>query len=145
MTPIRHTFDLIRQVEGLALRVPEDYLPAYDSTMARFWVGNTRAEARLRGLLDNVPCGRILAEQELQDLGLGFDDDRYGQLIFLMEPGTLVSPSDMGRITFAGMHGFHPQEDPHAYAVFLASESQERPVRHITEIYPAILADLRLT
>jgi hypothetical protein len=145
MTPIRHTCDLIRQVEELALRVPEDYLPAYDSTMARFWVGNTKAEARLRGLLDNIPCGRILTEQELQDLGLGFADDRYGQLIFLMEPGTLVSPSDMGRITFAGMHGFHPQEDPHAYAVFLASECPALPVSHITEIFPTILADLKLT
>jgi hypothetical protein len=145
MTPIQHTFDLIREVEGLDLRIPEDYLPAYDSTMARFWVGNTRAETQLRRLLDNIPCGRILAAQELQDLGLGFADDRYGQLIFLMEPGTLVSPSDMGRITFAGMHGFHPQEDPHAYAVFLASECQGLPVSHITEIFPTILADLKLT
>jgi hypothetical protein len=145
MTPIQHTFDLIREVEGLDLRIPEDYLPAYDSTMARFWVENERAESQLRHRLDDLPCGRLLSAQEIEHLGLAFDDTRYGHLIFLMEPGTLICPSDMGRIPFAGMHGFHPQEDSNAYAVFLSSERHALPVTHITEIFPTILADLKLT
>ncbi len=144
MTSIRRTYDLIHEVKRLGLRIPQDYLPVYDSTMARFWVESSWAEARLRELLDNLPCGRLLSDDEIDRLGLAFDDERYGQLIFLMEPGTLISPSDMGRITFQGMHGFHPQEDPDAYAVFLSSEQRPAPIRHIADIFPTILQDLEL-
>src|SRR4029450_12404298 len=38
MTPIRWTYDLRRDVQALGLRTPDDYLPAYDSTMARFGI-----------------------------------------------------------------------------------------------------------
>ena len=142
---IQRTFDLIKEVDRLGFRVPKDYLPVYDSTMARFWVENERAEAQLRRLLYDLPCGRLLSDQELEDLGVAFDDDRYGHLVFVMEPGTLICPSDMGRFRFSGMHGFHPKEDPSAYAVFLSSEQHAQAVNHITEVFPTILKDLNLS
>ncbi len=141
MTPIQQTVDLIPEIERLGLRVPEDYLPAYDSTMARFWVENEQAETALRQCLAQLPCGRVLPASELHDLGLGFDDDRYGHLVFVLNPGTLMCPSDMGRLRFAGMHGFHPHADPNAHAVFLSSDVHTPPVRHITDIFPTLLAD----
>lgn len=142
MTPIERTVDLIPDIERLGLRVPEDYLPAYDSTMARFWVEHERAETQLRQCLDALPYGRLLSDAELATLGLGFDDDRYGHLVFVLDPGTLMCPSDMGRLKFAGMHGFHPQADPNADAVFLSSDVHTPPVQHITDVFPTLLADL---
>ena len=144
MTPIQRTVNIIPEIEQLGLRIPNDYLPAYDSTMARFWIENDAAEAQLRTLLESLPDGRVLSTDEMSQLGLTFDDDRYGHLVFLLEPGILMCPSDMGRITFAGMHGFHPQEDPCAYASFLSSTPHETPVSHITDICPTLLADLDL-
>ena len=145
MTPIQHTYDLIREVERLPLRIPDDYLPAYDSTMARFWIHREHAETRLRDLLSGLPYGRLLSACEHEQLGIAFDDHRYGHLIFLLNPGGLICPSDMGRIRFAGMHGFHPQEDAAAYAVCLSSEPQPTPITHITEIFPVVLSELQLT
>ncbi len=142
MTPIRQTVDLMPEIERLGLRVPHDYLPAYDSTMARFWVEHERAETQLRQCLEQLPYGRVLSAAELDALGLGFDDDRYGHLVFVLHPGTLMCPSDMGRLQFAGMHGFHPHMDPNAYAVFLSSDVHTPPVQHITDIFPTLLADL---
>ncbi len=142
MTPIQRTVDLIPEIERLGLRVPHDYLPAYDSTMARFWVEHERAETQLRRCLEPLPYGRLLSTAELEELGLGFDDDRYGHLVFVLHPGTLMCPSDMGRLRFAGMHGFHPQTDPNAYAVFLSSDVHTPPVQHITDVFPTLLADL---
>jgi hypothetical protein len=117
-------------------------LPAYDSTMARFWIDSDRAEARLRGLLEGLSFGRLLPDAELKGLGLDFEDDRYGQMVFVMNPGLLICPSDMGGIRFDGMHGFHPQEDPSAYAVMLSTESIDAPVRHITDVQDVLLGDL---
>jgi len=142
MTPILHTRDMVADVGGLGLQVPADYLPAYDSTMARFWYSSQVAEVRLRDFLGRLPYGRLLSDEEIDQLGIRFDDHRYGQLVFVMEPGTLISPSDMGRIQFYGMHGFHPAQDPHAAAAFLANDPAGLPVRHITDVLPRLLADL---
>jgi hypothetical protein len=143
MTPIRWTYDLRRDVQALGLGVQTDYLPAYDSTMARFWVWNERARRALTGLLTDHPCGRLLGPAELQRLGVWFEDGRYYHLLFLMKPGMLLSPSDMGTVRFAGMHGYHPSE-PTADAVLLATGPVDRAVEHITQVRGVMREDLGL-
>jgi hypothetical protein len=143
MTPIRWTYDLARDVRALGLHAPGDYLPAYDSTMARFWVWNDRARARLEAMLEDHPCGQLLAPGELQRLGVWFGDGRYYHLLFLARPGLLISPSDMGHVRFAGMHGYHPSE-PTADAVLLSTTDVPKAVDHITGIHGVLLADLGL-
>jgi type I phosphodiesterase/nucleotide pyrophosphatase len=140
MTPIQWTYDLRRDVAELGLAVPGDYLPAYDSTMARFWVWNERARERLTALLQNHPCGELLSRGELERLGIWFEDGRYYHLLFLMKPGMLLCPSDMGRVRFAGMHGYHPSE-PTADAVLLSSVPVDRAVDHITRVHDVLLED----
>jgi hypothetical protein len=144
MTPIRWTHDLRRDVRALGLRAPADYLPAYDSTMARFWVATERARAALTGLLADHPCGTLLGQAELQRLGVWFEDGRYYHLLFLMKPGVLLSPSDMGTVRFAGMHGYHPSE-PTADAALLATVPVDPAVHHITGVRGVLLEDLGLT
>jgi len=141
MTPIRWTYDLRRDVAPLGLAEPGDYLAAYDSTMARFWVWNERARVRLTELLSDHPCGELLEPAELTRLGVWFADDRYYHLLFLMKPGVLLNPSDMGAYRFAGMHGYHPSE-PTADAVLLSTVPLDKDVEHITGIHDLLLADL---
>jgi hypothetical protein len=141
MTPIRWTYDLRRDVATLGLQSPRDYLPAYDSTMARFWVWNDQARERLTALLIDHPCGSLLGEAELRRLGVWFDDGRYYHLLFLMKPGMLLSPSDMGSIRFAGMHGYHPSE-PTADAVLLSTVPIEGSIDHITGVHDLLLEDV---
>jgi predicted AlkP superfamily pyrophosphatase or phosphodiesterase len=142
MTPIRETRDLIRDLEGLGLQVPQEYLAAFDSTMARFWCADEGSASRLTDFLSSLPYGRVLTTSELHELGLDFSNDRYGQVVFAMKPGVLICPSDMGRIRFAGMHGFLPGEDPHAAAAFLSNGPDGRQVRHITHVLPRLMEDL---
>lgn len=141
MTPIRWTCDVRRDVATLGLSIPADYLPAYDSTMARFWAFTDRARRALRGLLAEHPSGTLLTDAELQRLGVWFEDGRYYHLLFLMKPGVLLCPSDMGSVRFAGMHGYHPSE-PTADAVLLASVPVDRKVDHITGVHAVLLEDL---
>jgi hypothetical protein len=143
MTPVRDTWDMAREVRKLGLNVPDDFLPAYDSTMARFWIWSDRARERLTTLLSDHPRGRLLPEAELRDLGVWFDDGRYGHAIFLLHEGTILLPSDMGRVRFGGMHGYHPSE-PTADAVFLSSTPTRDKIRHITGVLPVLLQDLGL-
>ena len=49
----------------------------------------------------------------------------------------------MGRVRFAGMHGYHPSE-PTADAVLLATVPVERPAGHIADVHGVLLDDLGL-
>ena len=141
MTPIRWTYDLPRDIATLGLDAPGDYLAAIDSTMARFWVWNDRARAKLTELLVEHPCGQLLSRTELERLGIWFEDGRYYHMLFLAKPGVLLSPSHMGRVRFAGMHGYHPSE-PTADAVLLSSVPVEKAVDHITGVRGVLREDL---
>ena len=124
MTQTKETFNLRGEIESLGLKMPEDYLVLYDSTMARFWFFSDRAEERIRERLEDLGCGRLLCDEELKNLGIFFQDRRYGEAIFLMKAGCLINPSFMGRIPPKGMHGFHPDEDS-SYAVLFSNRKVE--------------------
>lgn len=136
MAPVRGHYDLVKEVEGLGLGMPEDYLAVYDSTMARFWFFSDRGRQEITALLKQCSCGRILGDEELRQLGILFADRRYGQLIFLLDPGILLTHSDFNGAGWmpTGMHGYHP-DDPYSDAVFLSSHPPPVPVHSISDVY----------
>jgi len=136
MTPVREHYDLSKQVESLGFSMPKDYLAVYDSTMGRFWFFSERARQEFNALLNTLPCGRILPDDELRQLGILFPDRRYGEMIFLLHPGWLISEGDfkVRGWTPAGMHGYHP-DDPYSDAVFLSSRQPPFPVQTIADVY----------
>jgi len=146
MTPVRQTYDLVADIERLGLTMPDDYLAVYDSTMARFWFFSRRSRPAITERLASVGCGRILGDDELRDLGIFFPDRRYGELVFLLEPGWLIGGSDFNGAgwTPAGMHGYHP-DDPHSDAVFLSNREPTRQLRTIADVYPLMRAALETT
>ena len=136
MAPVRRHHDLARDIEALGLRVPDDYLAVYDSTMARFWFFSPEARPPIVERLGSLSCGRVLADDERQALGICFADRRYGDLVFLLDPGWLVSSSDFNTRGWmpAGMHGYHP-DDPHSDAIFLSNQEPPVPMRTIADAY----------
>lgn len=135
MTPIHTHYDLAAQVESLALRMPDDYLAVYDSTMVRFWFFNEAAKQRVREVLNSSPCGRMLSDLELEGLGIYFPDHRYGELVFLLHPGWLLSRSDFsGQWLPKGMHGYHP-DDAYSDGIFLSNCPPPVEVRSIADVY----------
>lgn len=141
MTPITSHFDLMSEVEKLGLHAMKDYLPMYDSTMARFWFFSERARDRIMALLDGLEVGRILPEEELQKLGAYFPDGRYGELIFLMNPGCLIEPGFMGGKALQGMHGFHP-DAPSSRAMFMTTEEGVLSPLNVMDFFKLMQADI---
>jgi hypothetical protein len=146
MTPVRQRRDLVAEVAELGLSMPDDYLAVYDSTMARFWPFTERARRALHDKLASVSCGRLLTDGELVNLGVFFPDHRYGELIFLLEPGWLVGGSDFNGPgwTPAGMHGYHP-DDAYSDAVFLSSHPAPADLQTITDIHRAMREAVQAT
>jgi hypothetical protein len=136
MTPVGRHFGLVREVEALGYRMPEDYLAVYDSTMARFWFFSDRARGAILARLGSLAEGRVLADVELQKMGILFSDRRYGEVVFLLEPGCLLSGSDFNgsRWMPRGMHGYHP-DDPYSHGIFLSSDAPASPLRSIADVH----------
>jgi len=112
--------NLRAKIDALGLKLHKDYAVVYDSTMARFWFFNTAARKKITHCLRKVRCGQILSDAELTDLGTLFPDRYFGELIFLMDEGTLIVPSHMGERPIRAMHGYHP-DAPHSYASLLTN------------------------
>lgn len=145
MTPVRHQHDVAREIGALGLTMPGDYLAVYDSTMARFWLFSGRARDRIVGRLASLTCGRIVPEDEMQALGILFPDRRYGEVVFLLEPGWLIAHGDFNGASWmpTGMHGYHP-DDPYSDGIFLSRQEPPVPMRTIADPYACMAHAARL-
>ncbi|MFA5090332.1 MAG: glycosyltransferase [Candidatus Omnitrophota bacterium] len=106
MAAIDNGYNLKKQIEDLGLKTPSDYVAFYDSTMARFWFFNSETKDLVVNLLNNKEYGKILSDNELKTLGVKFENNMYGELVFLMHTGSVICPSFMGSKVPQGMHGF---------------------------------------
>ncbi len=118
MADVRNHVDIAALIEPLGLKVPVEYIPFYDSTMARFRIKDAVCENKLRGALSKVKAGRFVEAEEMKDLGIRFDDGRFGDLIFIMDEGNIILPSFMGKDPVAAMHGYHPETSSMFSALF---------------------------
>ncbi len=134
MTDITDTCPLMERIASTGLAFGVDYSAVYDSTMARFWFLKPGAEEKIRRALERETKGRILDPGTLADWGVDFPGDRYGQLIFLMNPGVLLCPGFMGSRPIAGMHGFAP-DHPGSKASFLSTVPLEPPPRGLADLF----------
>ena len=127
----------------LGLAEGRDYLVFYDSTMARFWFENSRAEQAVRGALGELDCGAFLTDDDLKREGVYFDDHRFGELVFLMHPRELIVPSYMGGRAPRGMHGFSPDHED-SYAVLMSSFDVSPAPEHIRDSFEVMKKAARL-
>jgi len=135
MTRVHKHHDLMKEVEAAGFKAPQDYLSVYDSTMARFWFFNDRARSEITKVLQKTPCGRILPDSELRSMGVFFEDRRFGEVIFLLNPGWMLARSDFHgpRWNPAGMHGYHP-DDSYSDAIFLTNDPPAGEVETIRDV-----------
>lgn len=107
MSPVNYTTNLLKMLDQLPLTLGSDYLVFLDSTMARFWFFNQKAEKLISGALNALDCGRMLREHDLKRLCIDGVGREYGDLIFALDEGYATFPDffrkhDPPR----GMHGY---------------------------------------
>lgn len=143
MATVNNNIDLMASIEALPLTYGTDYVAVYDSTMARFWFLTDTARSLVEDALGEVDCGRILGQSELKELGCDFEGDQFGELIFLLDPGTIIVPSHMGLKPITGMHGYHPDHED-SNAALLSNVKPTVPLEAITDIFHLMRAEAGL-
>ncbi len=141
MADVDREVELMPRIEALGLRVPQEALYFIDSTMARFWFFRPDLRERVEGLLGEGDFGgRVLDDEECGRLGVLFPDRRYGELIYIADPGTIFVPSFMGLTGCRAMHGYHP-EDVDGDTLLLSNVTHAR-VQSIMDIGPLLGSEL---
>ena len=137
MTPLAGTVNIIDAVEKSGLVFGKDYGACFDSTMARFYYLNEKAEPVISGLMKKFP-GHFLSKEEESKYGIYRTDRIFGDAIFLLDAGLQIVPSDMGEKPLNGMHGFSP-EDEHSFAAILSNTDFPESVKHVSDYYDLML------
>jgi len=141
MVDVRRSVDVMGALAGLEARWPRDYIPFFDSTMARFWWKRAGAREQVRGALERLGGGHWLDAAELEAAGAAFPGKDYGEDVFLLDPGVLMVPSFMGRSAPAAMHGYAASH-PDMTALLASNRPIPAGVRHIRDVRAFLEAEL---
>jgi hypothetical protein len=144
MTAVSGTHDLqsaLRQARASGPLKRAAFFAFYDSTMARFWTRGKDARRALEEFLSSLPYGRVLSEEDKAELGLRFRGNEYGDVIFVMNRGSVIVPSFASSAAPRAMHGFHPS-DPDSSACLLAANELKTPPVHVKDMYSVFLSEL---
>ena len=87
----------------------------------------------VRGALAGESRGRWLTPEDLVRAGADFADHRYGEDLFLLEPGALMVPSYMGLAAVAAMHGYDPTH-PDMAGMLAANRPLPAAVTHLSHL-----------
>ena len=135
MTPVSRTLDLRYAVRDL--RLGRDYLCFLDATLARFWGARDSLEL-IAGRLDGAP-GRLLTRDSFDTERLPYDPARFGDLVWLADPGVCIEPNWMGSIAPAGMHGYSPA-DPWSDGIVMTNDSRYADANDVVELGRALVS-----
>ena len=133
MTPLTGTVDIMSKMEQCGLVFGKDYGACYDSTMARFYYLNEKAEPVITEVMKEFP-GQFLSKEEEKKYGIYREDRAFGDGIFLLDAGVQIAPSDMGGKPLNGMHGFVP-ENEHSYAAILSNEALPAGMEKVADYF----------
>ena len=133
MTPLAGTVNIMDAVEKSGLVFGKDYGACFDSTMARFYYLNEKAEPVISGLMKKF-SGHFLSKEEESKYGIYRTDRIFGDAIFLLDAGIQIVPSDMGAKPLNGMHGFAP-ENEHSFAMILSNTPIPEKVENVADYF----------
>ncbi|OQX22592.1 MAG: hypothetical protein BWK75_00360 [Candidatus Altiarchaeales archaeon A3] len=150
MVEVTHTINMWEKLQNLSVKLEKDYLVFLDSPMARFWFFNKKAEKKIREMLEELGCGRILTDEDYEKYRIRFKDNRYGDLIWLANPGTLIFPNFFGwNKPVKGMHGYAPEcEDNKGVFMIISNkniEFEKRENLKMVDIFPTLCDMMNLS
>ncbi|MFN3528140.1 MAG: alkaline phosphatase family protein, partial [Candidatus Altarchaeaceae archaeon] len=143
MVEVTKHIDLWGELQNLPVRLKKDYIVFLDSPMARFWFFNEKAKNEIIKMLKKLDCGRILTEKDYEKYRIRFKDNRYGDLIWLANPGTLIFPNFFGWYKpVKGMHGYAPEcEDNKGVFIIITDKDikfEKRENLKMIDVFPTL-------
>jgi len=114
-----------------------------DSTLARFWPSDGQTKSELIEKLNRQKGGKILEREDFEKHNLDFYDERYGKVVFALEPGNLIFPNFYNNsFSPKGMHGYDP-DLLEQKGIYISSLTKGQKNKEMIEMYDEVLSLLR--
>lgn len=149
MVAIKNTVDIEERLKNLPLKLEQDYVYFLDSTQARFWFRNELARQVITEMLEGMPDGQTLTDDDLSRLHFRFPHNKFGDLIWVAGDSRVIFPNFFQRNKPpVGMHGYLPEVVDNWAAFILTGVERNISLPDpldLVEVYPALLEMLELT
>lgn len=148
MVDVNRSLNVIANLHDNDLNENDGFLSFVGATLARFWFKKEKAREKVSEALESLDGGHILTEADLRKYRIRFFHRKYGDLLFLADPGVVITPNYFqgGRI-FKAMHGYDP-DYPDQHGIFIFNNSRIKATRFerikIVDVFPTLLETLRL-
>lgn len=149
MTKVTHHIDLETRLRDLDISNGKECLYILDSTMARFWFSNETVRQKIKSNLSGIDGGKVLSRTDRNLYHLNWPHNRFGDLIFLTDPGTLIFPNHFQQhAPVKGMHGYAPEHE-HQQALLLINSPgitflQDQTPVDMRQIFPTLCTLLKI-
>ena len=124
-------------IESKLPRFRDGYIYFLDSTMARFWFFNEGKRDEIIRILDDIGYGHRLTDDEKKGFRIDFGHTRYGEEIFVVNPGVLLYPNFFQKQPVKGMHGYD-LSDRGEWGFFIVNH-KTKPSGTVMDLLPTIL------
>jgi hypothetical protein len=131
-------FDIEDKLRKSRYAYGQDYVAVYGPAMAQFWFMTHERHTAIVQILNTLSCGRVLTKEDLLEQGCWFSDNRFGEAIFLANPGTVFVPNDIVSAPLVTASGYHPQNEELAGG-FACNLADMEPPKHLTQIHSLLV------
>jgi predicted AlkP superfamily pyrophosphatase or phosphodiesterase len=145
MVKVKEIVDIEARINELDMKIGKDYIYFLDSTIARFWFFNKHAKQVITSVLSNIEEGHIINEEEKNRYHLNYPHNKFGDLMFLIDPGFLIFPNFWNNtIPEMGMHGYAPEYSGQQSAFIIHSSfvnklAKSKNPTDMRRIFPTLL------
>jgi len=140
VVPVRGLRDLHARLATTGCRYGRDYVAMYSPTMAQFWYASDSGRGAVPVALAATAGGNLLAEEQLKAEGCWSPDHRFGESIFLAEPGTRIAPNFIESDGSVALSGYHPDTPGMEAGIVTNMQDIELPT-DVRDVFP-LLADV---
>jgi len=149
MINVTHHLDIEARLKDLNITNGKDCLYLLDSTMVRFWFFSETVKQRIKSDFAAIDGGRLLSRPDRDFYHLNWPHNRFGDLIFLADPGTLIFPNHFQKHTpVRGMHGYDPEhEEQQALLLIYGPDiriQQAQAPADMRQIFPTLCTLLKI-
>jgi len=93
MELVKSSVNIIKKIDELGIKKNEiTYF--IEAPKARFWFHSDSAREKMLDYLSENTDGVLLSYKDMHKFNIKFEDDRYGEYYFILNPGTIFFPND---------------------------------------------------
>lgn len=135
-----YQFNLLSELDKKKLKLSDDYLCFIDATLALFWPRDNVVKEKILEILGEIKIGKVIDETLQKRYHIRFNDERYGEIIFVLKPGGTFLPNFFSPFNaMKGLHGYLPEEEVQK-GYLISNKNFSYPFRHIKDFRNLLLS-----